>query len=361
MPTDLPVDLPLDLKNLIFTARIDFVTIATHGRIPLPPIDGTVKWPRDYNGSRLTIHDMSPTDLCLLQDVLGDAPILELEVAVDLRPRPGVPAEARLPMLRAVMVNLFAKQLHPKGDLRRPERLRAFYRRLEHGYRLMPFNKAQPSATDQQLRGHRNDDEQVKAYLKTIDQRVALSPDRYVARVETRLSGNGLQRRGLLTLQDLDGFKFRRWLTPLFKHVDGVEPRRRSKPPANPELAGLLDQWQAKHDRTHWDQAGAGAFTSRGNRGARMARMRFTANTPVNDRIGQALWRLEKSFRSVKFVCFDQAVPGVEPALARVPASSAQSAMTYQASQTLNRNVLNDRKETLEEQEQEQEQEPELL
>lgn len=56
---------------------------------------------------------------------------------------------------------------------------------------------------------------------------------------------------------------------------------------------------QHEIDEEHWHKVGVGAFLKGGNREHRSVRL--TRNKPVNNRIGQALMRMELQFRKTKF------------------------------------------------------------
>ncbi len=188
----------IDYKDLRFSAKIDYITIHTSGKIKLPHLDGKPKWPRPHHGNRLTVHDATAADISAMVATFGPARLIELEIAIDVRPGLSVPVDEREGMLRSIMVNIFARGLEPSGGLGMLTKFRAFYRRLDSGYQVQPFNLALPRATDQQLHGGRNDAVQVKGYLKTRDQGIALPPSQQVARVEVRMGSEGLLGHDLL-------------------------------------------------------------------------------------------------------------------------------------------------------------------
>ena len=285
----------IDLDRLNFRAKIDLVTLRTSRKMPLPKLDGRVKWSRKEHFKRFTLHDPSPNDISALAALGGPLRILELEVAVDVRPALTLPLDSRLTMLEAVMVELFAKRLDPRSGGMMRSSFRAFYRRLAGGYTVGPFNRRLPLPTDQQLHGGRTDAAQVKAYLKRVDQGRVIELAECVARVEVRLAADGLDAHGLKGLTDLDGFKYRKQLMPYFRHFAGAEQRQRR---AASQTSQTLRRALQQIDQRHWQAVGVGAFVGKGDRESTSVRLR--RDQPVNKRIGQALGRLEANFRITK-------------------------------------------------------------
>lgn len=193
----------MSLDRLMFGAKIDYVTIRTVGKVMLPALSGRPVWPPQYHGERLTVHDASAVDIQTLVGAFGAAVLLELEIAIDVRPRNCVPPEQRESLVQAVMVDIFARGLEPSAGVGMANQFRAFYRRLDAGHMVRPFNKGLPRATDQQLHGGRHDAVQVKGYLKRRDNRKDLPPEKHCARVEARLGSGGLLAHDLVTLNDL--------------------------------------------------------------------------------------------------------------------------------------------------------------
>ncbi len=322
-----PTRRSVDLGHLIFSAKIDYVSIHTQGKQTLPELDGRAVWPRKLHGSRLTVHDASPADIATLIGIFGPARLFELEVAVDVRPRVNFPAQECDQLLRSVMVDVFARGLDPSAGQGMSKGFRAFYRRLDQGYMVRPFNRGLPRSTDQQLHGGRNDAAQVKGYLKTRDNGVVLAPNKQVARVEVRLGSEGLLGHDLTTITNLSGFDFRKKLMPYFRHVQGtVRPRR--SPSQSRGLLPVLDAKNHDYDQEQFQHVGMGAFLPGGKREGQ--RVRLIRDTPVNNRIGQALLRLGRQLRENKFVCGDEPNIGKSPMPVRVSGLLGQSSMTNQ-------------------------------
>ncbi|CAN7386491.1 hypothetical protein LJR084_002454 [Variovorax sp. LjRoot84] len=294
---------PIDLAELNFAAKIDYVTLARPSALLTPAdlkrlsLNGRVSWARSANYRFFSIHDPTPNDLSKVEAAYGSVEVVELEIAVDLRPISRVPQERGYQILCDVLIELFAKQLDPRGGLGMEAASRAFYRQLDSGYTILPFNKRLPRATDQQLHGWRHDGVQVKCYFKRRDRGAPLAPSQYVARVEVRLAASGLNAQGIATLSDLRDFSFRRRLMPYFRHVDAtvrLHKRSRRRSP----LRSVLAAKQSEFDEAHFRKVGVGAFLRGGNR--EDAHVRLVRNVAVNNRIGQALTRLEQRFCAKK-------------------------------------------------------------
>lgn len=316
----------LRLSCVLFSAKIDYVTIRTPGKVKLPALSGRPVWPSQHHGERLSVHDASAADIKALIGTLGAAALIELEIAIDVRPRKCISPEQRDSLVQAVMVDIFARGLEPSAGVGMANQFRAFYRRLDAGHMVRPFNKGLPRATDQQLHGGRYDAVQVKGYLKRSDNKKALPPEKHCARLEVRLGSSGLLDHDLLTLTDLRGFQFRKKLMPYFRHVRGTQRLVRCKPGQSRAMLSLLAAKQNDIDQEHHAQVGVGAFLKGGKREG--GRVRLLRDTPVNNRIGQALLRLERQHGDPKFVC-PETPPIVEgQGWARISAESDQSCMT---------------------------------
>ena len=316
----------VSLDRLLFSAKIDYITIHTHGKVKLPTLAGRAIWPKKHHNLRLTVHDATAADIAALIRTFGTARLVELEIAIDVRPAAGVPLDQREAMLRAVMVDIFARGLEPSAGESMAKGFRAFYRRLESGYMVRPYNHGLPRASDQQLHGGRNDAAQVKGYWKRFDNRKALAPEKHCARVEVRLGSEGLVGHNLSTLTDLNDFKFRKKLMPYFRHVQGSTRLVRCKRGQPRDMLTMLRSRVQQHDQEHWSQAGVGPFLKGGKR--ELGHHRLMRDTPVNNRLGQALMRLEKQFRAKEFVRHDPMPAPGHPSWARPAEGFGQSRMT---------------------------------
>jgi hypothetical protein len=277
----------LDLATLKFTAKIDFVTIITPGKLPLPPLEGTARWSPKCNWTRLSIHDPSPADIHRLTYKLGALRLSEVEVAVDVSCASSVPEEARDERLRAVMIYMFARALSPD-----PRLITGGFRAAYNGFGPKPFNLQLPDADAQLLFGHKTDLAQVKAYYKRTDQRRQLKPKDWVARVEVALRDEALHRH-MKVLGDMFGFRYRKELSGYFRHVKDVGRRDLRSSKLTP-LHRLLVERGERDLKAEFARVGVGS-TKRGGKHAH-AEVVAIRHSSVNARIGQALLRLERAF-----------------------------------------------------------------
>ena len=245
----------VELKRLRLGAKIDFITLFNPAgkKVNIPPLEGVVKWSRRLHYQRFTVHDPSPGEIEILMGVFGcDVPILEMEVAIDFRPSD---FRADLPLLRRVMVDVFGRRLCPSASSLRGLPRRAYRPRLK---RVIMLKSSPCRWEDQMLLGARQDRVQVKCYLKQRDQNQPLKDIEAAARLEVRLAQEELKLLGVPTLICIQQFSWRKSLMPYFRHCVPVSK----------------------------DRSGDGAFERR-------------CDTEINDRIGQALMRLERRFRGV--------------------------------------------------------------
>jgi hypothetical protein len=286
---------PLNLSDFKFTAGIDYVTFHGLTKGPLPSLDGKAIWPRRYPG-RLTIHDATANDVRVLSELFPKGLIAELEVRVDIRTAKQLPEELQKNALCAFKSEFVAKCLCPKfGEGTNSGFRGAYDHRIN---KTIPYNHRVPTADQQLLMGHRNDGVQVKSYYKRYDQKKSLSVNQHCIRVEVRLGMDGLGHHGLLTARDLCRFKLRKQLMRYFTHVSGSRARKVRKARRTP-LLELLHATMDRIDAPHWKRVGVGAFLPGGKR--HRANIIFIRATDVNDRIGQALGRLEAKFSAEKF------------------------------------------------------------
>ncbi|GEM_PF-2260731 len=295
---------PIDLAKLLFSAKIDYVKIRTEGKVELPVLIGTPRWSRKEHYKSLTIHDLARCDIAALGAVLGEATILELEVAIDLRPRPALrlSEDEHEELLRAVMVQLYAMGLNPLERSGVAKNFRGAYHQFGPLGAVVPYNRRLPAATSQQLHGLRLEDSQVKAYLKGQDMRKPLPKEDWTARVEARLAGQSLAERDLTTLSDLLGFGYRKRLMPFLTHMRGTTRMTNCRGKLQGKWLEAIRAWQERHDGELWKQAGVGAFLEGGLGDG--TRVRLLRDTKMNDRIGQALTRLESAYAAPDSVCF---------------------------------------------------------
>lgn len=286
---------PLDLSDFKFTASIDYVTLKGLKKGPLPSLEGKAKWPRRAP-DKLTVHDATAVDIHSLAATFPLASIDELEVSVDISTAQPMTAELQHEALKAFKAEFVAKRLMPTFIDGTNSGFRGAYDHVLK--KTIPYNYRVPTAFQQLLNGHRNDGVQVKCYFKRTDQRKALPVDQHCIRVEVRMNMMGLEHHSLMTVPDLLGFKFRRELMPYFTHVSGSRLRKARKSRRTP-LLNVLHSKLNELDLPHWEHIGVGAFLQGGKR--QKPNLVFKRDTAINNRIGQALGRVERSFSVKKF------------------------------------------------------------
>lgn len=306
-----------------FSAGIDYVKFKGLQKQTLPPLDGKAIWPHSAPG-KLTVHDATAADVVQLAKIFPGAFIDELEVRVDIRTAKQLTAEQQHVALTAFTTEFVVKGLKP-----------VFIDGTNSGFRgayepslkkTIPYNRRVPGPDAQLLMGHRNDGVQVKSYYKQFDQGKSLSVAQHCIRVEVRMGMVGLDHHGLSTIEDILGFKFRKALMPYFTHVSGSR-RRKVRKSRRSRLLELLHSKQGEFDLPHWERIGVGAFLPGGER--QKPDLVFKRDTELNNRIGQALGRLERTFSDEKFVRF-LIFPNTRRAVSmRLPAALVKSAMTY--------------------------------
>lgn len=298
-------DKSLDPSLLIFSAAIDYITFPVQPKVLIPPgLSATVKHATaKFDGAPVvTLHDPTAADLVRVYHACGDLPVRELEVCVDIRPRPAVDDETRKQMLASLMVDLYASGLQPHAeDL--DKTFRAAYKWQPYGPAIRGFNQKLPDPTDQQLHAGRDREVQVKCYPKQRDNGKALPLRRWSARVEVRMDSRGLRARGCRTLVAVFGFGFRAQLMPLFTHVDAAWRRRSLKTRVSGDLRQVNNHWWDQHYARLFARVGVGAFQAHGGE-VDVSRVRLRRDRYVNKRIGDALQRLQGQFVREKVSAF---------------------------------------------------------
>ena len=314
----------VDLRDFRFTAGIDYITISGLTKGPLPSLHGKAIWPASAPG-KLTVHDPSRSDINALIETFPWSFIHELEVFVDVWPAKSLTGEQLYKALEAFKAECVAKGHLPRFLSPVNSRFRGAYDPVLK--KTVPYNLRVPRADQQLLNGHRNDSEQAKAYLKKRDQRKKLPQTQHRIRLEVRMDMVGSDLHSLVTVEDLIGFKFRKGLMPYFTHVSGSRTKKAGKKSHRSLLLELLRSKRDDFDRPHWERIGVGAFLSGGKR--QRPNLTFKRDIALNNRIGQALGRLERLFAAEKFVRLPNIARSGTPAAMRLPAELVKSAMTY--------------------------------
>lgn len=280
----------LNLSAFKFSANIDFVSLKGFNKAALPRLEGKPKWPKTAPG-KLTVQDPTAADIRALAETAPAGLVDELEICVDIRTAQPLPANLLDEALQAFKAELVAKRLMPNFMAGTNSGFRGAYDHILK--KTVPYNFRVPTANQQLLNGHRNDGVQVKCYYKRTDHGKALPLEQHSIRVEARLGTVGLKHHGLLTLEDVIGFKFRKELMRYFTHVYGSR-RRRSRKTRQAPLLALLHNKKDEFDCPHWERIGVGAFLLGGKR--QQSNLVFKRDSALNNRIGQALGRLERAF-----------------------------------------------------------------
>lgn len=289
------------LPDLKFSAKIDFVTLDGVARPAPSGLRGRCIWPASFRGGRLTVHDPVPEDLAILRATFPHASLAAVEVAVDISPRARMEESQRAAFLASVKTEICAKRQKPALHPGLSSAFRGAYEPRPQGYALRPFNHRVPGPSEQHLYGTKFDALQFKAYYKTRDNKKPLHWSQHVIRSEVRMNSPALLHHGLEHVGDLLGFAFRKELTPYFRHVSGTaRASTRKRKPISPVLKVLTQKMQC-YDDQHWNANGVGAFLKGGKRES--YGVRFLRHQALNDRVGQALHRLQRQLSHEKFVC----------------------------------------------------------
>lgn len=284
---------PIDLSGLELSAKIDFVTVATTSKCELPALSGSIKWPRLFNNRRLTIHDPTPDDLRILVAHLRDPDILELEVAVDLRPSVRDSESDHTDKLHHIYYEVNARLLPWHGARISNTVMGVFNPFKGASGGLEPFDMRRPRKPWQAIYGHRDHPAQVKLYIKTLDQRESLPWQEHVVRTEVRLSGVALADHDLTRLSDLFGFRYRNRLSPYFRLVH--DSRRRFRHAASEGgILKVVRRRLEEIDQDTWADVGAPGFRDN-------AKVVMRRDIEANRRFGQALRRIEKLLAKTRF------------------------------------------------------------
>lgn len=237
-------------------AHIDFFTVYCEVKVPLPALDGKVNWvrdPQDKTSFNLSVHDPSRQDVIRVAEALENPVLVQLEIAVDFLPRPGLATTAT----EGILVRTFhsvAGRFRPEDATAWAYGMRGAVSRV--GQKPEPFHVRYPSPDAQLIYGHRGEYMQSKAYLKRVDQHVQLPPEQQCVRTELAIRRGGLmtEQFALDRLGDLCGYSYRRTFARHFRFIDRPVVRN-----SNERSPALVDSLQKRMDRA-WRQAGVGKF-----------------------------------------------------------------------------------------------------
>jgi hypothetical protein len=286
----------LDLSKYRLHACIDFVKVATPGKIPLPPLAGKPSWGVAAHHKELTVHDPHWTDLAALVWTLPNAALLDAEIAVDF-----FTADASFGDREQALSACFryvSQHLYPyAAPFLTNAKTRAYDPATE---RLRPFNRRLPDPSHQLLYGLRREGPaQVKCYYKRWDQGQSLNPDEHRVRVEVRLQQAALAHFDIPTVNALIGFPFRKALSPYFRMVDSPLARL-PRLPRRYRQSGVLQVVRERKASLLVQEAHA-RWRKTGVQGTvALQGLRLRRNISLNRRVGRALDGLESRLLHAK-------------------------------------------------------------
>ena len=310
MPASLPH--PLRSSDLIFSAKIDYITLTNGGvKISLPKLSGRPIWtylPSDKSHWRLTIHDPTPMDLSLVSAAYENPSVVVVEFALDMKPKPTLDAEADRKLLENSFLAVAAR-FRPEDKSPWDYGLRGALSEMEK--KPQPLERRFAHLGEEVLYGHRRDWMQAKLYLKDQDDDKPLALKKQSVRMEITLKAAGCQHFNLLNLNDLFGYKYRKAFATTFRIIEKPEVRR---------TRGLSDiEFRKRESRMlrAWKKAGVGKFEVADNlpradklvKACKEVKARAKAQLPwkhyklmrdqkANAKIGAALMNLERQMRS---------------------------------------------------------------
>lgn len=218
----------LVLEDVAVAAKIDFLQVLSPVRLPvLVGAKCRYEWTSNFpnDGWLLTVQDPSRVDIEKLVGELSDPPVMVLEVTVDFKLKAGVADGDRGEQLE----NLFralAARFRPED---RSLFGAGFKGALTGGSRPRPFHGRLPKAEEELVYGHRTEGQNAKLYLKQRDDGVMLPKDEHSVRLETTLWRRALCEYNVLALSGLHRFGFRARLAQVFRVIERVTVRHRSR------------------------------------------------------------------------------------------------------------------------------------
>lgn len=255
MPRTDPPRLPADA--LRFSAKIDFVKVKIpNSKSRLPVLDGIGIKSLHARGNpdewKATIHDPSRGDVERMVDQLFDPSMIELEIAVDLKPK----VAASDPSWFATMWTTYdalAGRFRPEDKA-----LWGYGKRgavSGKGMPVMPLERGRPKTPQEIIYGSRYSFAQARMYWKTLDQGRPLKEDDQVIRMELNLKCFAHESLAPMpTLSHLIGYPYRSIFTQHFRIIDRPEVR---------SLRGLDAVERSNREaRMHraWTKAGVAKF-----------------------------------------------------------------------------------------------------
>jgi hypothetical protein len=244
----------LQWESLRCTACFDYVKVICPIKYPLPPLRCSYDWvllKSDRTIWTLTLHDPCKADIELVAHTLMNPMMWEMELSLDLRPKPNVCIAEYKQLLEATHRSV-AGRYRPEDSSLWHHGTRGAV--TERGKQPVPFHTRFPAATAQLIYGRKIDWMQAKVYLKNWDLHAALPTEEHSVRLELRLGREALQQFRLNELADLVGFSFRKTFTAHFRFIERPEIRSCRGQSAKEYLA------LEKKMKRAWATAGVGKF-----------------------------------------------------------------------------------------------------
>lgn len=201
---------------------------------------------------QITVHDPTRSDIVDLGAAIGDALVMAIEIAVDLRPKRSLDATSA----RATLENTFsavAARFRPEDQALWDHSTRGAVKKS--GGPVEPLERRMAKLGEEVVYGHRHDFMQAKMYLKERDQGKALPSEEHRVRMEVTLRRWACHEFGVNHVQDLMGFPFRSKFATHFRIVDHPEVRGRNR------LSLEEQARRAKRMVRAWSTAGVGKFS----------------------------------------------------------------------------------------------------
>lgn len=297
-------------SDVHISAKVDFVKLFSPNLNGMKRIKGKLQIGRDSrngkNGYRITIHDLLPSDLELYKDQLHDAEIIELETAIDFKPRSSLTKaefDLELELWRVWLI----MHVHPWNayGIQQAHRLT----RAKNGKDKTPVTEATFGGINHKERlagynqtfylGHRDDkwadpskpnSAYMKVYGKRFDQKNDLPFKKWSARIEVTLKESNCQFLNLKRLNDLRTFNYRKALGCYFRMIDLDKVKLPLINTTHP-LIGIMRSFSEKFLSHVIANVGAYALKYR-----KIVTYR-DSHAIANERIGDALANLGKQFK----------------------------------------------------------------
>lgn len=203
----------------------------------------------------LTVHDPDREALQFLVDTFPRTQVLDLEIAVDLRPRDGSRSIAKLTQAHAwLMASLFPQKHKEMAGVSHRKRFDAADGKVK---RIGLKTKAGRETVYWQ---NRTGFEQVRLYVKTKDKHI--TPVTPATRIEITLNRGGCHKAGVTRLESLPAFapNVRRYVSPFFEIAKGIQPKVQRVRSSNPlKMSQAADNAKNEQNRVerNWKLYGA--------------------------------------------------------------------------------------------------------